>query len=124
MENIKILPATGSKVVCLITVAKNAPWLSRPRYAEWDNRYILSVLPCIQNGNRFENLRTGKAVIPTGDYMVWGVLAGTSLHYEDGYELLVSRTATKMPKLVVYEGVPFNPATMVRREVFTRHDGV
>ena len=118
----KILPATGSRVVCLITVAKDASWNTVPRYSEWDSSYIQSVLPCIQNGNRFENLRTGEAVIPAEDCLIWGVLVGTCLHYEDGYELLVSRTIEKKPKLAICDEVSFNPISMVRHEVFTRND--
>lgn len=116
MEKILVLPAPGSKIVAVIGLKPFVPFTQRPRDLEYDNPFIVQVIPCIMKGSQFEDLRTGRLVKLPRNHQIWHVSVGTMFDYGDR-QLLVSRTVNH--RLAIYEGVRFNPLSMVSYRAYS-----
>lgn len=106
------------KVVCLIRLPEGLSLLQFPKLLDYNNKHILGKIPCLQRGETFTDLRTGKHVKLARKMLVWPVSVGTMFEYGDGYRVLLSRTiADRKLVLIPKDEFKFNQYSMVRYAV-------
>ena len=106
------------KVVCLIKLPEGLSLLQYPKLLDYTNKYILKRIPCLQRGETFTDLRTGKQVKLASKMLVWPVSVGTVFEYGDGDRVLLSRTiADQKLVLIPKNEFKFNQYSMVRYAV-------
>lgn len=106
------------KVVCVITLPEGLSLLQFPKLLDYNNKHILKKIPCLQRGETFTDLRSGKKVKLARKMLVWPVSIGTVFEYGDGDRVLLSRTiADKKLVLIPKNEFKFNQISMVRYAV-------
>lgn len=106
------------KVVCLIKLPEGLSLLQFPKLLDYTNKHILKKIPCLQRGEKFTDLRTGKQVKLARKMLVWPVSVGTVFEYGDGDRVLLSRTiADRKLLLIPKKEFKFNQYSMVRYAV-------
>lgn len=105
------------KVVCVITLPEGLSLLQFPKLLDYNNKHILKKIPCLQRGETFTDLRSGKTVLAP-KMLVWPVSVGTVFEYGDGDRVLLSRTiADRKLVLIPKNEFKFNQYSMVRYAV-------
>ena len=106
------------KVVCLIKLPEGLSLLQYPKLLDYTNKHILKKIPCVQRGETFTDLRTGKEVKLARKMLVWPVSVGTVFEFCDGDRVLLSRTiADRKLVLIPKDEFKFNQYSMVRYAV-------
>ena len=106
------------KVVCLIKLPEGLSLLQYPKLLDYTNKHILKKTPCLQRGETFTDLRTGKEVKLARKMLVWPVSVGTVFEFCDGDRVLLSRTiADRKLVLIPKDEFKFNQYSMVRYAV-------
>lgn len=108
------------KFFALIDIPQGLRWPRVPRFNEYDNPYIRSVIPCTLENGVYKSWETGEVVKTNPDTQAWGLQVGTMFHLTDGREILITRNSGGEEYLV--DNVPFNPLTMVRREAKVKEE--
>lgn len=106
------------KVVCLIRLPEGLSLLQFPKLLDYNNKRILEKIPCLQRGETFTDLRSGKKVKLARKMLIWPVSTGTVFEYGDGDRVLLSRTiAERKLVLIPKNEFKFNQLSMVRYAV-------
>ena len=109
---------SGSKVVCLIKLPKDLPLNRYPYVLDYKNPVISQIIPCIQTGNSFCDVRSGEKVSVDDNTLMWHVSIGTVFNYPDGRKVLLSRQIANRELLLVEDSAfTFNPLSMVCYDV-------
>ena len=96
-----------------------------PSVFEYKNSSIRKIFPCVKKGEDFFDIRTGQRIEKTDLCMVWPLLFGSVMHYEDGLQLILSRRGDGKPLLFEFEDdQEFHPTSMTRFDVLRLNDEV